>query len=150
MTQTLERVAPQDAAPVRAAVYLRQSLNRTGEGLAVSRQREDCLRLCAERGWIPTEYVDNDTSASKGVRPQYRKMLADINAGEIQAVVVWHLDRLHRQPVELEEFIDVTKKAGIARNLATVTGEDAVDAANAPRKISAVVPIRPPGARRRR
>jgi DNA invertase Pin-like site-specific DNA recombinase len=123
MTQTLERVAPQDAAPVRAAVYLRQSLDRTGEGLAVSRQREDCLRLCAERGWIPTEYVDNDTSASKGVRPQYRKMLADINAGDIQAVVVWHLDRLHRQPVELEEFIDVTEKAGIARNLATVTGE---------------------------
>jgi DNA invertase Pin-like site-specific DNA recombinase len=123
MTQTLERAAPQDAAPIRAAVYLRQSLDRTGEGLAVSRQREDCLRLCAERGWIPTEYVDNDTSASKGVRPQYRKMLADIMAGDIDAVVVWHLDRLHRQPMELEEFIKVTEEADIARNLATVTGE---------------------------
>jgi DNA invertase Pin-like site-specific DNA recombinase len=109
--------------PVRAAVYLRQSLDRTGEGLAVARQRDDCLRLCAERGWESVEYVDNDTSASKGVRPQYRKMLADIKNGDIDAVVVWHLDRLHRQPIELEEFITITEDAGIARNLATVTGE---------------------------
>lgn len=50
-------------------------------------------------------------------------MLTDITAGEIDAVVVWHLDRLHRQPIELEEFIEITEKAGIAPNLATVTGE---------------------------
>ena len=91
--------------------------------MAVARQREDCLRLCAERGWTPVEYVDNDTSATKGVRPQYRKMLTAITAGEIDAVVVWHLDRLHRQSIELEEFIEITEKAGIAPNLATVTGE---------------------------
>jgi DNA invertase Pin-like site-specific DNA recombinase len=78
--------------------------------LAVARQREDCLRLCAERGWTPVEYVDNDTSATKGVRPQYRKMLTAITAGEIDAVVVWHLDRLHRQSIELEEFIEITEK----------------------------------------
>ncbi|HXA10649.1 MAG TPA: recombinase family protein, partial [Mycobacterium sp.] len=53
---------------MRTAVYLRQSLDKTGEGLAVDRQREDCLKLCAERGWTPNEYVDNDTSATKGVR----------------------------------------------------------------------------------
>ena len=79
--------------------------------------------MCAERGWTPVEYVDNDTSATKGVRPQYRKMLTAITAGEIDAVVVWHLDRLHRQSIELEEFIEITEKAGIAPNLATVTGE---------------------------
>jgi DNA invertase Pin-like site-specific DNA recombinase len=33
--------------------------------LAVSRQREDCLKFCAAKGWhAPFEYVDNDISAS--------------------------------------------------------------------------------------
>ena len=34
--------------------------------LAVDRQREDCLKLCADRGWTDVaEYQDNDRSASR-------------------------------------------------------------------------------------
>ncbi|OZD31703.1 hypothetical protein CH247_11090 [Rhodococcus sp. 06-156-3b] len=106
---------------MRAAVYLRQSIDQSGEGLAVSRQREDCLALCAERGWSPAEYVDNDTSATKGVRPAYQQMLTDIRAGQLQAVVAWDLDRLHRQPIELEEFITLADTHRLA--LATVGGD---------------------------
>jgi DNA invertase Pin-like site-specific DNA recombinase len=51
---------------VTAAVYLRISSDPTGQQLGVTRQREDCLRLCTEKGWTPTEYVDNDVSASSG------------------------------------------------------------------------------------
>src|SRR3954453_23213789 len=109
-------------AYVRAAVYLRQSLDRDGSGLAVARQRQDCLKLCADRGWEPVEYVDNDTSASNGKgRVAYVRMLADIEAGRIGAVVAWDLDRLHRRPVELEHFIDLTDRHRIA--LATVGGD---------------------------
>jgi site-specific DNA recombinase len=107
---------------VRAAVYLRQSLDRDGSGLAVARQRQDCLKLCAERGWEPVEYVDNDTSASNGkVRPAYTRMLADVAAGRVGAVVAWDLDRLHRRPVELEHFIDLADRHRLA--LATVGGD---------------------------
>jgi site-specific DNA recombinase len=106
---------------VRAAVYLRQSLDREGTGLAVARQREDCLKLCAARDWEPVEYVDNDISASSGkARPAYVRMLADIDAGRLGAVVAWDLDRLHRRPVELEHFIDVADRHRLA--LATVGG----------------------------
>jgi len=49
-------------------------------------------------------------------------MLADIRDRRIDAVVVWHLDRLHRNPKELEEFFDVCDAAGV-RHLATVTGD---------------------------
>ena len=80
-------------------MYLRQSLDRTGEGLAVARQREDCVKLCATKGWDVAEvYEDNDTSATKGVRKHYRRMLQDARDGKLDAVVVWDLDRLHRQP----------------------------------------------------
>jgi DNA invertase Pin-like site-specific DNA recombinase len=89
----------------------------------VARQREDCLNLCRERGWRqPTEYVDNDISAYSGKkRPAYERMLTDIKAGKLDAVVVWDLDRLHRRPIELEHFIDLADTHRLA--LATVSGD---------------------------
>jgi DNA invertase Pin-like site-specific DNA recombinase len=85
-------------------------------------QRQDCEKLRAQRGWGTTEYVDNDTSGSNGKpRPVYRAMLSDIADGRIDAVVAWDLDRLHRQPIELEEFINLADEKHLA--LATVGGE---------------------------
>ncbi|MCV7259523.1 recombinase family protein [Mycobacterium shimoidei] len=63
----------------RAAVYLRISSDPTGQQQGVTRQREDCLKLCADRGWTPVEFVDNDVSASSGKkRPAYERMLDDV------------------------------------------------------------------------
>lgn len=105
-----------------AAVYLRQSLDRTGEAVAVARQRQDCTDLCKAKGWVPLEFVDNDVSASTGrKRPAYERMLAAIEAEEVGAVVAWDLDRLHRRPVELEAFIDLADRHRLA--LATVSGD---------------------------
>ena len=58
-------------ASVRAAIYLRVSLDSTGEQLAVQRQREDCRKIAADRGWtVVGEYVDNSVSASGKKGPQ--------------------------------------------------------------------------------
>jgi len=109
---------------IKSAVYLRISDDKTGEALGIARHREDCLRLCAQKGWGPVEYVDNDTSSKAGVdRPAYRQMLSDIASGALQAVVCWHTDRLTRVPIEGEQFMDLVARMGIERNLATVTGE---------------------------
>jgi DNA invertase Pin-like site-specific DNA recombinase len=106
----------------RAAVYLRISSDPSGEQLGVDRQREDCLELCATKGWEPTEYVDNDYSASNGkTRPAYDQMLTDITDGTISAVVTWDLDRLHRRPIELESFMAIADQHQLA--LATVSGD---------------------------
>src|SRR4051812_11732029 len=106
---------------MEAAVYLRQSVDRYGDELAIGRQREDCLKLCGGRGWTPREYVDNDKSATTGRRPAYEKMLDDIRAGLLGAVVVWDLDRLHRRPIELEHFITLADEKHLA--LASVGGD---------------------------
>jgi DNA invertase Pin-like site-specific DNA recombinase len=123
MTATVEdRAATLATKPVKAAVYLRQSLDRTGEGLAVARQREDNVALAKLKGWGDIiEYEDNDTSASKGVRPACQRMLRAIEDGKIDAVVVWDLDRLHRQPRELEDFIDLCDRKQV--KLATFGGD---------------------------
>ncbi|MFE3060557.1 recombinase family protein [Nocardia sp. NPDC059239] len=107
---------------IQAAIYLRQSLDRDKNLLAISRQRGPCLDLCTARGWLnPVEYVDNDTSATRGKREAYERMLRDIEAGKIQAIAVWDLDRLYRRPVELEYLIDLADRHGLL--LASVTGD---------------------------
>jgi DNA invertase Pin-like site-specific DNA recombinase len=109
---------------VRAAVYARISSDREGEQLGVKRQVADCETLADRKGWKVVErYVDNDVSAYRGSsRPEYRRLLDDLTRGLLDAVVVWHLDRLHRQPKELEEFFEVADAAGVTR-LASVTGD---------------------------
>jgi hypothetical protein len=49
----------QHAKPVRVAIYVRISSDRTGAGLGVARQEEDCRALCERLGWtVARAYVD--------------------------------------------------------------------------------------------
>jgi site-specific DNA recombinase len=105
-------------------MYLRQSQDRDDNRAAITRQREDCYRLCKHRDWTDvTEYEDNNKSASKRsiARPAYRQMLKDIKAGLIDGIVAWDADRLYRLPRELEDLIDLADDRQIT--LATVGGE---------------------------
>lgn len=62
----------------------------------------------AERGWsVADVYCDNNRSASTGIRPEYRRLLADVSAREVDAVVVWSTDRLYRRLTDLEEIVTV-------------------------------------------
>jgi site-specific DNA recombinase len=108
----------------KIAVYLRQSLDREDNQLAIGRQRQACLDLIRRKGWDTgsvAEYSDNDRSASKGTRPEYQQLLADIESGAVGAVVTYHIDRLTRQPMELEQFMLLTDRNRV--RLATVTGD---------------------------
>lgn len=104
---------------VRAAVYCRISSDRDNDRLGVERQEADCRKLCADRGWEVVEppYVDNDISAAdvpgkrrRLVRPEFDRLRADIEAGRIDAVAVWDLDRLTRRPEELEAFVTLCER----------------------------------------
>src|SRR5664279_3804397 len=110
--------------PTAAAIYARISSDPEGDMLGVTRQVQDCRALAQRRGWpVVDTYVDDDVSAYKGKpRPQYRRMLDDMRAGVVDAVVVWHLDRLHRSPKELEEFFEVCEAAKVSA-LASVSGD---------------------------
>jgi DNA invertase Pin-like site-specific DNA recombinase len=107
-----------------AAVYARVSSDVSGEKFGVARQLEDCRKLAAQRGWVVgDEYVDNDISAYSGRhRPDYARMLEDIAAGARDAVIVYNLDRLHRKPSELEDFIALCDRVGM-HEVATVTAD---------------------------
>ncbi|MFV0433313.1 MAG: recombinase family protein [Leucobacter sp.] len=108
----------------RAAVYLRISLDRNADGLAIERQREDCLRIAADRGWeVVEEYVDQSKSATDKTkkRPDYDRMVADYALDRFEAIICYDLDRLTRQPRQLEDWIDAAEEQGL--KLVTANGD---------------------------
>ena len=102
--------------PKAAAIYARISSDPDGLAAGVSRQIEDCRAFAERRCWpVADVYVDNDTSAYSGKkRPEYERMLDDLAAGIRDAVIVYHLDRLHRRPRELEDFLDLCQRSASA------------------------------------
>lgn len=114
----------QGRKPRRAGGYVRISEDPTGLERGVTRQREDVEELAARQGWqLAKVYEENDTSAYKKkrvvladgrsvwrvVRPQFAQMLKDYEDGVIDGIIVYDLDRLARQPRDLEDLIDLVE-----------------------------------------
>ncbi|MCL2733684.1 MAG: recombinase family protein [Actinomycetia bacterium] len=109
--------------PQRPGAYLRISSDRFGLEAGVDRQQEDTEDTRDHLRWSPFArvYRENDTSAFKKrkvvrpdgsidwvvIRPKFRQLLADLAAGVIDGVVFYDLDRLVRQPRDLEDLIDI-------------------------------------------
>lgn len=112
-----------DAQTAGIGIYSRISLD-DGTALGVQRQEEDCEKLAALRGWsVAKVYRDNDVSAYKRNvrRPAFENLLKDLAAGRLSGLVVYDLDRLSRQPRDLERVIDLYDRSGLT--FATVSGD---------------------------
>src|SRR4051812_24417938 len=92
----------------RAGIYMRISKDRKGDMLGVGRQEDACRTLAAEIGWDVVDlYVDDDLSAFKRQhRPEWERLLGDINGRAIDAVLGLHPDRFARNLRDLEDLID--------------------------------------------
>ena len=114
LVDPVQRAADLYLCQMRSAVYTRISRDEAGEGLGVARQRSDCEALLARKGWVLAgEYCDNYLSAFTGrPRPAYQRLLLDLAAGRVDAVVAWAPERLHRSPRELEDFIQLLDETG--------------------------------------
>lgn len=103
----------------RAALYLRQSLDRDNRQEGIERQRERCRALAESRGWeVVEEYIDNDVSASKprGAGTAWHRLTTK-GADHLDVVVAVDADRLIRSLRDLVTLIDLGVK------IATVDGE---------------------------
>ena len=92
---------------MRASIYCRISRDRVGAGLGVATQESDCRELAQSLACtIVSIHTDNDLSAyARKPRPGYKALLREVEAGEVDAVIAWHTDRLHRSPAELEDYV---------------------------------------------
>ena len=102
-----------DTNAVRAVSYCRISHDLAGLEAGVDRQRVDTDRLALDRGWTLVErIIDNERSASryaKKAREGWAQIMGMIDRREVDALVAYDLDRLTRQPKELERLIDAAE-----------------------------------------
>jgi site-specific DNA recombinase len=108
---------------MKAALYVRQSEDRSGESLAVNRQEAECRELAERNGWeVAAVYCDNDKSATNGRRPQWTRLLADLAAGQYDVLVCWHTDRLYRRLRDLVDLVEIAESRAL--RIASVKAAD--------------------------
>jgi DNA invertase Pin-like site-specific DNA recombinase len=105
----------------RCATYTRKS---SEEGLdqdlnSLDAQREACeayIRSQAGEGWTParTRYDDGGYSGGRLERPGLERLLADIEAGKIDTVVVYKVDRLTRSLADFAKIVEVFDASGVS------------------------------------
>ncbi|MFE3858453.1 recombinase family protein [Streptomyces griseorubiginosus] len=116
--------------PNRAGIYCRLSYAPDGSVEKVERQEADCRELAARMSWPVSDrhvFQDNSRSAWQRARkrPAWEAMLKAIEAGEIDAVIVYHGDRLIRQPFDLEMLINIAESKGV--RIASPSGTRSLD-----------------------
>ena len=104
----------------RCAVYTRKS---SEEGLdmafnSLDAQREACeayIQSQKPEGWMPMDdrYDDGGISGATLERPAIERLLADIEAGRIDIVVVYKIDRLSRSLMDFAKLVGVFETHGV-------------------------------------
>ena len=99
---------------VRCAVYTRKS---SEEGLdmefnSLDAQRESCENYIASQkpeGWllVPDRYDDGGFSGGTLERPALKRLMADVESGRIDCIVVYKIDRLSRALMDFAKLVEV-------------------------------------------
>ena len=97
---------------IRAALYARVSTSNHGQDVGL--QLDELRQVAAQRGYVVTEYVDEGVSGVKTSRPALDRMLADAQAGKLDVVLVWKLDRLGRSLQHVLAVLDALTSQGVA------------------------------------
>src|SRR3978361_1835534 len=107
--------------PIRCAVYTRKS---TEHGLelefnSLDAQREACeayIKSQASLGWqcLTNRYDDPAYSGGNLERPALKNLLRDIDAGRIDVVVVYKIDRLTRSLADFAKLVEAFDKKTIS------------------------------------
>lgn len=110
----------QPSAPKRCAIYTRKSTNSRldREVNSLTTQHEICSAYVASqqyRGWtaLARRYDDGGHSGSGLERPALAALMHDIEAGEVDTVVVYKIDRLTRSLVDFVRLIDIFDRRAV-------------------------------------
>jgi site-specific DNA recombinase len=109
------------AATVRCAIYTRKS---TDEGLEQEFNSLDAQREAGEayiksqacEGWtlLPDRYDDGGFTGGNLDRPALGRLLADIEAGKVDCVVVYKVDRLSRSLLDFARLMETFDRHGVS------------------------------------
>ena len=92
---------------LRVALYVRVSSQEQVEGYSIGEQTDRLKKYAEAMGWVIHKiYVDPGYSGGNIDRPGLNEMIRDVEAGEIDTVVVYKLDRLSRSQFDTLYLIE--------------------------------------------
>jgi len=107
-------------ATVRVAVYTRKSVS---EGLEMEFNTLDAQREAIEayatsqrgEGWavLAERYDDGGFSGANVDRPAFQRLLADVEAGRVDVVAVYKIDRLSRSLADFARLMETFERHGV-------------------------------------
>jgi site-specific DNA recombinase len=104
----------------RCAMYCRVSTDERldQEYNSLEAQRDSgCAYVASQRheGWLMLDnhYVDGGFSGGNLERPALKRLLADVDAGRVDVIVVYKLDRLTRSLADFAKIVDVLDQRGV-------------------------------------
>ena len=111
-----------DSPPtLRCAIYTRKS---TEDGLEQEYNSLDAQRDAGEayiasqksEGWIclPDRYDDGGFTGGNMERPAVKRLLADIEDGKVDCIVVYKVDRLSRSLIDFSKIMDVLERRSVS------------------------------------
>src|SRR5690606_4168249 len=116
----MSRAKPEPVRRLRCAIYTRKS---SEEGLdmefnSLDAQREACeAYITSQRaeGWVAIRerYDDGGFSGGTLERPSLKQLLADIEDGLIDVVVVYKIDRLSRSLMDFSKLVGIFDRNGV-------------------------------------
>jgi site-specific DNA recombinase len=111
---------PEVKRKIRCAVYTRKS---SEEGLelafnSLDAQREACAAYIDSQrheGWVALDdrYDDGGYSGGTLQRPALQRLIRDIEAGKVDTVVCYKIDRLSRSLTDFAKLVDVFERNGV-------------------------------------
>jgi site-specific DNA recombinase len=109
------------AKRARCAIYTRKS---SDEGLeqafnSLDAQREACAAFILSQkheGWValPAQYDDGGYPGGTMERPALKRLLADIEAGQVDVIVVYKVDRLTRALSDFAKLVEVFDRRAVS------------------------------------
>jgi site-specific DNA recombinase len=87
---------------IRAGIYARVSSGKQAEGYSLNEQIALCRERCELNGWT-VNYIfrEDGESASTTDRPKFRMMMQRAEAGMLDIIIFWKLDRFCRSLIDV-------------------------------------------------
>jgi site-specific DNA recombinase len=112
---------PSSTSTLRCAIYTRKSieegLNRDFNTLEAQREAAQAyIRSQLHAGWmaLAERYDDGGYTGANLERPALRRLLADIAAGRIDAVIVYKVDRLSRSLLDFARLMEIFERSQVS------------------------------------
>ena len=113
--------------PIQAALYMRLSRDDEyyGDSVSIETQRTIINQFVQEQGFpVYDEYVDDGWSGTNFDRPDFKRMMDDVDSGKVNCIITKDLSRFGREHIQMDHYLEIDFPARGIRYIAITDNED--------------------------